>query len=95
MLLARPNLHSSLNVLSTAQCVLFLVPWQNPRLIVLQSNGANLKAPFLYPQSKGLTERDLASLGYNDTIIFRPGLLADTQRNDPRFAESAFGCVYR
>jgi hypothetical protein len=58
-----------------------------------QSSGANPKAPFLYPRSKGLTEQALAELGYKDTVIFRPAMLSNTQRPDARFAESALLCV--
>lgn len=39
-------------------------------------------------RSKGLTEEALASIGYSDTIIFRPGLLAGVHRREPRIAES-------
>lgn len=61
------------------------------RLVYLSSGGANSKSPFLYPKSKGLTEEGLASLGYTDTIVFRPGFLAGTERKNPRLAESVFG----
>jgi hypothetical protein len=40
-------------------------------------------------RSKGLTEEALASIGYSDTIIFRPGLLAGVRRPEPRYAEIA------
>jgi hypothetical protein len=36
-----------------------------------------------------LTEQALVELGYKDTIIFRPGMLTNTQRSDSRFAEGA------
>ncbi|KAH8104659.1 hypothetical protein BXZ70DRAFT_1062198 [Cristinia sonorae] len=58
------------------------------RVVYLSSTGANPSAMFLYPKSKGLTELGLASLGYSETIIFRPGLLSGTQRAQSRFAES-------
>jgi oxidoreductase len=39
-------------------------------------------------RSKGLTEQGLASLGYSETIIFRPGLLTGVARPEPRIAET-------
>jgi len=57
------------------------------RIIYLSSTGANSSSPILYPKSKGLTEEALASIGYSDTIIFRPGLLAGVRRPEPRYAE--------
>ncbi|KAF6753457.1 hypothetical protein DFP72DRAFT_966756 [Ephemerocybe angulata] len=65
----------------------------NQRLVYLSSAGANSSAPFLYPQSKGLTEEGLARLGYKDTIVFRPGFLAGTDRGETRVAESIFGTI--
>jgi uncharacterized protein YbjT (DUF2867 family) len=49
----------------------------------------NPKSSIFYSRSKGLTEQALAELGYKDTIIFRPGMLTNTQRPASRFAESA------
>ncbi|KAF5328517.1 hypothetical protein D9611_014389 [Ephemerocybe angulata] len=66
----------------------------NQRLVYLSSAGANSSAPFLYPQSKGLTEEGLARLGYKDTIVFRPGFLAGTDRGETRVAESIFGLPF-
>ncbi|KAJ7708830.1 hypothetical protein B0H17DRAFT_1031011 [Mycena rosella] len=57
------------------------------RLIYVSSGGADSKSRFLYPRSKGLTEEGLASLGYEDTVVFRPGLLAGTNRPESRPAE--------
>ncbi|KAH9479324.1 Protein FMP52, mitochondrial [Psilocybe cubensis] len=68
-------------------------PSASQRLVYLSSGGANSSSPFLYPKSKGLTEEGLASLGYSDTIIFRPGFLAGTNRSDHRLAESVFGKI--
>lgn len=42
-------------------------------------------------RSKGLTENGLAELGYKDTIIFRPGFLANAERKGGRLMESVFG----
>ncbi|THU77675.1 hypothetical protein K435DRAFT_786595 [Dendrothele bispora CBS 962.96] len=64
-------------------------PAHEQRLLYCSSGGANSRSPFLYPKSKGLTEEGLASLGYSDTIIFRPGMLAGTQRPESRPLESA------
>ncbi|KAK1217766.1 hypothetical protein PQX77_019574 [Marasmius sp. AFHP31] len=58
---------------------------------VPQSNGANTNPPFLYPRSKGLTEHGLTSLGYSDTIIFRPGLQVGTERSQYRTLDSVYG----
>jgi len=51
---------------------------------------ANPNSSIFYSRSKGLTEQALAELGYADTIIFRPGALANTQRAESRFAERTF-----
>ncbi|KAG8697101.1 Protein fmp52, mitochondrial [Ceratobasidium sp. 395] len=58
-----------------------------------QSGGASASSPFLYPKSKGLTERGLASLGYSDFIAFRPGFLKGAERDHSRIAESVFGYI--
>ncbi|KAF8166659.1 hypothetical protein K438DRAFT_2065678 [Mycena galopus ATCC 62051] len=57
------------------------------RLIYVSSFGVDSNSRFLYPRSKGLTEEGLASLGYEDTMVFRPGFLAGTKRNEFRLAE--------
>ncbi|KAJ6537774.1 hypothetical protein B0H19DRAFT_1382479 [Mycena capillaripes] len=57
------------------------------RLVYLSSVGADTKSHFLYLRSKGLTEEGLASLGYQETIVFRPGFLAGTERSDVRIGE--------
>ncbi|KAJ6561089.1 hypothetical protein DFH09DRAFT_921316 [Mycena vulgaris] len=63
------------------------------RLVYVSSSGADPKSRFLYPRSKGLTEEGLASLGYEDTIVFRPGLLAGTNRPELRLAEKVTGAI--
>ncbi|KJA28200.1 hypothetical protein HYPSUDRAFT_34582 [Hypholoma sublateritium FD-334 SS-4] len=63
------------------------------RLVYLSSAGANANSPFLYPKSKGLTEQGLASLGYTETIVFRPGFLAQTNRAEHRLAENIFSKI--
>ncbi|KAI0639069.1 hypothetical protein C8Q77DRAFT_1152078 [Trametes polyzona] len=60
------------------------------RVVYLSSTGADANSSFLYPRSKGLTEIALAKLGYDDTIIFRPALLAGTHRSEFRPAEAIF-----
>jgi hypothetical protein len=42
-----------------------------------------------YLHSKGETERALAELGYQDTIFFRPAMLAKVKRSEGRLTESA------
>lgn len=56
-------------------------------LVYLSSAGASASSPFLYPKSKGLTENGLAALGYKETIVFRPALLAEAQRENSRLVE--------
>ncbi|KAL0573889.1 hypothetical protein V5O48_008061 [Marasmius crinis-equi] len=65
-------------------------PSHPQRLVYCSSGGANSKSSFLYPRSKGLTEHGLASLGYSDTIVFRPAFLVGTARPERRIAESIF-----
>ncbi|KZV65037.1 NAD(P)-binding protein [Peniophora sp. CONT] len=54
------------------------------RLLYCSSAGSSPTSYFLYPRSKGLTERGLADLGYAETFIFRPGALV---RHEPRLVE--------
>ena len=56
---------------------------------VLQSGGASSSSYMPYLKSKGLTEEGLVSLGYSDTVIFRPGMLVvPGGRGEGRLAES-------
>ncbi|KAJ8495786.1 hypothetical protein ONZ45_g12707 [Pleurotus djamor] len=80
-------------VLNAAKAAKSDDPAHEQRIVYCSSTGANPKSPFLYPKSKGLTEQGLAALGYSDTIVFRPGFLKGTQREEPRLAESIFGYV--
>jgi len=66
---------------------------KDQRLIYLSTYMANPNSSALYTRSKGLTEKALAELGYKDTIIFRPGLLTNTQRPESRFGETALQVV--
>ncbi|EIW75214.1 hypothetical protein CONPUDRAFT_85491 [Coniophora puteana RWD-64-598 SS2] len=68
-------------------------PTNEQRLVYLSSGGANAASRFLYFKSKGLTELELAALGYKETIVFRPGFLTGAGRPDNRVAESVAGCV--
>ncbi|KAK0188485.1 hypothetical protein F5146DRAFT_1140001 [Armillaria mellea] len=63
------------------------VPDHQQRVLYLSSGSANSKSSFLYPRCKGQTEEALASMGYSDTIVFHPGLLAGTSRPQSRMPE--------
>jgi len=58
------------------------------RLVYLSTTGASIDSRVLYFQTKGKTERALAELGYGDYIAFRPGHLAETNRDEPRWTET-------
>ncbi|KAH8813533.1 hypothetical protein DL96DRAFT_1698711 [Flagelloscypha sp. PMI_526] len=51
------------------------------KVVYVSAVGADPSSRFLYNRSKGLTEEGLAALGYDDTIIFRPGILKGEDRN--------------
>ncbi|EJC99970.1 uncharacterized protein FOMMEDRAFT_170061 [Fomitiporia mediterranea MF3/22] len=68
-------------------------PSHEQRLVYVSSMGANTNSPFLYSKSKGLTENGLADLKYSDTIVFRPGFLANAQRPSTRLTESLAGSI--
>ncbi|GAA5912199.1 Fmp52p [Sporobolomyces salmoneus] len=64
------------------------------KLIYLSSASSNSASSFLYVRSKGLTEEALASLGYSETIIARPGYLdVPGGRGESRILETGFGKV--
>jgi len=63
------------------------------RLVYLSSGGADPSSRFLYMRSKGLTERALATLGYADTVVFRPAMFNRPERRG--IAESVFGPIAR
>jgi len=65
----------------------------NQRVVYISSAGASKNSRILYSRSKGLTEEGLASLGYSDTIIFRPGFLAGANRGREGIAEVIAGYV--
>ncbi|KAF8639098.1 hypothetical protein AX17_001741 [Amanita inopinata Kibby_2008] len=78
-------------VLNAARAAKTDDPSHAQRVVYVSSVGANPKSPFLYPKSKGLTEQGIASLGYSDTIVFRPAMLKGTNRPEPRLAETIWG----
>ncbi|KAJ3488429.1 hypothetical protein NLI96_g2843 [Meripilus lineatus] len=55
------------------------------RIVYISSINANPESNILYSRSKGLTELDLAGLGYNDVITFRAGTI--TERGDGKLLE--------
>ncbi|GAA6016836.1 hypothetical protein JCM10207_003268 [Rhodosporidiobolus poonsookiae] len=67
---------------------------QEQRVVYCSAQAASSSSSFLYPRSKGLTEEGLASLGYSETVIFRPGyLVIPGGRAESRLAETLFGAV--
>lgn len=62
------------------------------RVVYCSAQAANPSSWFLYPRSKGLTERALAELYPNHgAYLFRPGFLLNAQRAKPRPLEKYFG----
>ncbi|RCN42651.1 NAD dependent epimerase/dehydratase family protein [Ancylostoma caninum] len=55
--------------------------------ILVSAAGSNEKSWFLYPKTKGETERDIAALGFEKFLIMRPGLL-EGHREESRLGES-------
>lgn len=69
-----------------------LTPGLTQQLLYVSSFGASEASSFLYPKSKGQTERRLKELGFAKTTIFRPGFLeVPGGREKPKFGESIFG----
>ncbi|KAF8512119.1 hypothetical protein JB92DRAFT_3083394 [Gautieria morchelliformis] len=56
------------------------------RLIYVSSGGASLNSWFPYMKSKAQTEDRLASLGYSDTIVFRPAKFLGKDQAEWAFA---------
>jgi len=48
--------------------------------------GADARSRIFYNRVKGETERDLAALGFESLLLFRPSLIAGS-RKEPRIAE--------
>ncbi|OSX64387.1 hypothetical protein POSPLADRAFT_1039388 [Postia placenta MAD-698-R-SB12] len=61
------------------------------RVVYLSSAGADASSHFLYTRSKGLTEQGLASIGFDDVVIFRPSFLAEANREQPKPGEAFIG----
>lgn len=63
------------------------------RTFVLNSaKGADVKSLFFYSRVKGETERDIQALGFERTVLVRPGLI-DGPRPEPRPMEHWAGRV--
>ncbi|KAL2870310.1 uncharacterized protein BJX67DRAFT_378296 [Aspergillus lucknowensis] len=56
--------------------------------VLISSSGANTKSNFAYMRLKGEIEEDVKALGFEKTLILRPGLIAG-QREEGRPAEAA------
>ncbi|PWN40918.1 hypothetical protein IE81DRAFT_325099 [Ceraceosorus guamensis] len=63
------------------------------KVVYCSSQMANSGSRFLYTRSKGETEEGLASAGYSETILFRPGFLAQAQRPKTRPLEVVYGAL--
>ncbi|KAH9166734.1 hypothetical protein EDB89DRAFT_2073005 [Lactarius sanguifluus] len=61
---------------------------KDQRLVYISVGLANPESRSFYIRSKGLTEKALAELGYKDTVVFRPALLANVERPEGRLLES-------
>jgi len=57
------------------------VPGRKQRLVYLSSYSANPKSFIPYSKSKGLTELELAQIGYDDFIVLRPGMFRGVDRS--------------
>ncbi len=62
--------------------------------VLNSAKGADPSALFFYSRVKGETEKDVVALGYDRTILVRPGLI-DGPRTEPRPAEQMFGTLLR
>lgn len=60
--------------------------------VLNSAKGADLTSPFFYSRVKGETERDVVALGFDRTVLVRPGLI-DGLRTEPRPAEQMFGTL--
>jgi uncharacterized protein YbjT (DUF2867 family) len=55
--------------------------------VLISSSGADVKSNFAYTRMKGEIEEGVKSLGFERTVILRPGLIAG-QREESRPAEA-------
>ncbi|TPP10861.1 NAD(P)H-binding protein [Rhizobium glycinendophyticum] len=70
-----------------------LVKANGARIFVLNSaKGADVNSLFFYSRVKGETEREIQALGFESTVIVRPGLI-DGPRTEPRPLEAWAGRV--
>ncbi|KAI5949446.1 hypothetical protein KGF57_004656 [Candida theae] len=53
-------------------------------LVLISAVGASASSPFLYFQTKGKLENDIIALGFDHTIILRPGSLLGDRNNGKR-----------
>jgi len=80
-------------VLNVAKAAKTEDPNHLQRLVYLSSSLSDAKSSHLYPRNKGLTEQGMASIGYSDTIVFRPFILRGAQRPEFRLNELLIGLV--
>lgn len=60
--------------------------------VLNSAKGADIKSLFFYSRVKGETERDILALGFDRTVLVRPGLI-DGLRPEPRPMEQWAGKV--
>ncbi|KAF7587771.1 Protein fmp52, mitochondrial [Aspergillus hancockii] len=60
--------------------------------VLISSSGASKDSSFAYPRMKGEIEEDVKALGFERTVILRPGLISG-QRDESRPLEAAFRFV--
>ena len=60
--------------------------------VLISSNGANKTSAIPYSRMKGEIEEDVKALGFERTVILRPGLISGT-RGESRPAEAAIRFV--
>ncbi|MEO6632450.1 MAG: NAD(P)H-binding protein [Mucilaginibacter sp.] len=54
-------------------------------VFVVTAVGANAKSGIFYTRTKGETERDIISLNFEHTCIFRPSMIMGERKEDRRF----------
>lgn len=57
---------------------------------LVSSAGANASSFFFYMKVKGEVERDVSEMGFERTVIWRPGMLTHANRSESRPAEKIF-----
>ncbi|UJW73458.1 NAD(P)H-binding protein [Rhizobium sp. SL42] len=62
--------------------------------VLNSAKGADVKSAIFYSRVKGETEKDVVALGFERTVLVRPGLI-DGPRPDPRPGEQFFGSLLR